>query len=140
MRKNRRVGMKFKNCKLRGEWAEFSGYDFVVGQGERAVRVQVKSTIFREGTGYSCTMKDSKGPYKRNSFEFVAAYVIPEDVWFIIPEKKVRGLWSVGLYPKLETAKYREYQEAWDLLRGETPGSVERIQACVEEFSDRDGN
>ena len=128
-----------KNCKKRGEWAELvfamraierglhlgrpwgesSGYDFTVDQGERIVRVQVKSTIFKEGEeGYSCTLKDSKGPYKKGTFEFVAAYVIPEDVWFILPEKKIRGVWSVGLYPKLESAKYREYQEAWHLLRG----------------------
>jgi hypothetical protein len=52
--------------------------------------------------------------------------VIPEDVWFILPEKTIRGMWSVGFYPKLETAKYREYQEAWHLLRGETPGFVAR--------------
>jgi hypothetical protein len=96
------------------------------------VRVQVKSTIFREGSGYSCTLKDSKGPYRKNSFEFVAAYVIPEDAWFILPEKKVRGMWSVGLYPKLENSKYGEYMEAWDLLRGELPEVIERIEACAE--------
>ncbi len=98
------------------------------------VRVQVRSTLFKEGTGYSCSMKDSKGPYKKNSFEFVAAYVIPEDVWFIIPEKKVRGLWSVGLYPKLERAKYWEYLEAWGLLRGDGPVVIDRIEACAEEY------
>ncbi|MGC2060912.1 MAG: group I intron-associated PD-(D/E)XK endonuclease [Candidatus Sulfotelmatobacter sp.] len=151
MGKNR--GMEIKNGKRRGEWAEMvfagralreglrlarpwgesSGYDFVVDQDGRMVRVQVKSTIFKEGTGYSCSMKDSKGPYKKNSFEFVAAYVIPEDVWFIIPEKKVRGLWSVGLYPKLKGAKYGEYLEAWDLLRGDGPVVIDRIEACAEE-------
>jgi hypothetical protein len=151
----RRRGAAIRNCKLRGEWAEMcfaaralreglrlarpwgesSGYDFVVDRGSREmVRVQVKSTIFREGTGYSCTMKDSKGPYKKNSFEFVAAYVIPEDVWFILPEETVRGKWSVGLYPKLENSKYGEYMEAWDLLRGELPGVIARIEACAEEY------
>jgi hypothetical protein len=154
MKKNRMAaGMKIKNCKKRGEWAELvfatraierglilampwgesSGYDFTVDQGSRIVRVQVKSTIFKEGKeGYSCTLKDSKGPYKKNSFDFVAAYVIPQDVWFILPEKVVRGMWSVGLYPKLERAKYREYQEAWDLLRGKAPGRIVRIEACAE--------
>jgi hypothetical protein len=154
MKKRRTAGMRFTNCKLRGEWAEMvfagralreglrlarpwgesSGYDFVVDQDGRMVRVQVKSTIFKEGTGYSCSMKDSKGPYKKNSFEFVAAYVIPEDVWFIIPEKKVRGLWSVGLYPKLEGSKYGEYLEAWDLLRGDGTGMIGRMEACAEEY------
>jgi hypothetical protein len=146
-------GMKTWNGKRRGEWAEMvfagralreglrlarpwgesSGYDFVVDQDGRLVRVQVKSTIFKEGTGYSCSMKDSKGPYKKNSFEFVAAYVIPEDVWFIIPEEKVRGLWSVGLYPKLEGSKYWEYLEAWDLLRGDGRVVIDRIEACADE-------
>lgn len=153
MKNNRMAaGMRIRNCKRRGEWAELvfatraierglilarpwgesSGYDFTVDQGVRIVRVQVKSTIFKEGKeGYSCTLKDSKGPYKKNSFDFVAAYVIPEDVWFILPEKVVRGMWSVGLYPKLERAKYREYQEAWALLRGEVARGIE-LQACAE--------
>jgi hypothetical protein len=154
MRKNRWAGRTIKNCKRRGEWVELvfavramelglrlarpwgesSGYDFTVDQGARIVRVQVKSTTFKESAeGYSCTLKDSKGPYKKRSFDFVAAYVIPEDVWYILPEKKIRGMWSVGLYPKLETAKYREYQEAWYLLRGETPPAIKSLQACAEE-------
>src|ERR1700734_3923849 len=109
MRKNRRLGMSLlKNGKRRGEWAELvfamravqlglwlakpwgesSGYDFIVDQGSRIVRVQVKSTIFPEGAGYSCTLKNSNGLYKKNTFDFVAAYVIPLDVWYIIPEKR----------------------------------------------------
>jgi hypothetical protein len=79
-------------------------------------------------------MKDSTGPYKEGSFEFVAAYVIPEDVWFILPEKIVRGMWSVGLYPKLEGSKYSGYKEAWHLLSGEKPGWVARIEARAEEY------
>ena len=153
MKKNRLAGTVIKNCKKRGEWAELvfamraieqglylgrpwgesSGYDFTVDQGARIVRVQVKSTIFHEGEGYSCTLKDSRGPYKKNSFDFVAAYVIPEDLWYIIPEKKVRGMWSVGLHPELEVSKYGEYEEAWHLLRGETRGTIGRIEACAEE-------
>ncbi len=124
----------WEGLRLARPWGESSGYDFVVDQERgRLVRVQVKSTIFKEGTGYSCTMKDSKGPYKKGSFEFVAAYVIPENVWFIIPEKKVRGKWSVGLYPKLERSKYGEYKEAWNLLRGKLPEVIDRIEACAEE-------
>lgn len=111
-------------------WGESSGYDWVVyPAGGRMVRVQVKSTIFPEGNGYSCTLKDSRGPYKKNSFDFVAAYVIPEDVWFILPEKRVRGMWSVGLHPELEESKYGEYLEAWHLLSGEITGAVRRLEA-----------
>jgi hypothetical protein len=151
MKKN--AGMRIKNCKKRGEWAELcfgvralreglrlarpwgesSGYDWVAyPAGGKMMRVQVKSTIFPEGKGYSCTLKDSKGPYKKNSFDFVAAYVIPEDVWFIIPEKRVRGMWSVGLHPELEKSKYGEYLEAWHLLSRATP-FADRIEACAGE-------
>jgi hypothetical protein len=113
----------WEGLRLARPWGESSGYDFVVDQERgRLVRVQVKSTIFKEGTGYSCTMKDSKGPYKKGSFEFVAAYVIPENVWFIIPEKKVRGKWSVGLYPKLERSKYWEVQGGVEFVAREVAG------------------
>jgi hypothetical protein len=161
MKKNRMAaGMRIKNCKKRGEWAELvfamravgrglrlakpwgesTGYDFVVDQEFGGmVRVQVKSTIFPEGEGYSCTLKDSKGLYKKHSFDFVAAYVIPKDVWYIIPEKRVRGQWSVGLHPELKKSKYGEYQEAWELLRGPLPGVIARIEAVAEEGPGRIG-
>jgi hypothetical protein len=42
-------------------------------------------------------------------------------------------MWSIGLYPKLEKSKYNCYKEAWHLLGAETPGYVERIEACAEE-------
>jgi hypothetical protein len=150
---NRFAGMKIKNCKKRGEWAELvfamraiglglrlgrpwgesSGYEYC-RSGLRADGAGAgKSTTFHEGTGYSCTLKDSRGPYRKNTFDFVAAYVIPEDVWYVLPEKRVRGMWSVGLYPKLEGSKYDAYKEAWHLLRGEVPGVMARIEACAEE-------
>jgi len=146
------AGMMIKNCKKRGEWAELvfamravqrglflgrpwgesSGYDFIVDQGTRIVRVQVKSTTFPEGNGYSCTLKDSRGPYKKNSFDFVAAYIIPENIWYILPEKIIRGMWSIGLHPELDVSKYGEYEEAWHLLLGEARTVIHRIQACAE--------
>jgi hypothetical protein len=147
-------GERIKNCKKRGEWSELvfaaramaeglrlarpwgdsSGYDFVVDHDHGGLaRVQVKSTMFRKGTGYSCSLRASKAPYKKGSFDFVAAYVIPENVWFILPEDRVRGMWSLGLYPKLATSKYWEFKEAWNLLRGPLPGMIGRIHACVED-------
>ena len=124
-----------RGLRLSRPWGESTGYDFAVEQAGRFVRVQVKSTIFREGGGYSCSMKDSRGPYRRNKFDFVAAYVIPEDVWYIIPAKKVWRKWSIHLQPGLARAKYSSYEEAWWLLYGDEakPGRVDRIQACADE-------
>src|SRR5271170_7489753 len=101
--KNR--GTQIKNDKLRGEWAEMcfmtraaehslqvnkpwgemSHYDFVVGYRGRFVRVQVKSTLCKDTGGYRCAVLGGHRPYVGNVFDFVAAYVIPEDAWYIIP-------------------------------------------------------
>lgn len=158
MKKIRLSAAMRKNGKKRGEWAELvfamramergfrlwrpwgesCGYDWVVEQGSgEFARVQVKSTLFPEGDGYSCSLKDSKGVYKKNTFDFVAAYVIPVDVWYVLPEKLVRGMWSVGLHPELEKSKYGDYKEAWDLLRGRTAGVIPCMQACAEDYADQ---
>jgi hypothetical protein len=159
-RKGKRVkkprGMNIKNSKDRGAWAEMcfalraieeglrparpwgepSGYDFLVHhKSTRIFRVQVKSTIYKQHRCYHCTIRTQHHVYKKDSCDFVAAYVIPEDVWYILPEKVVRGMSTVGLYPAMAGSKYDAYKEAWHLLRGESPGFVDRIEACAEEES-----
>lgn len=148
---NKSSGEKIKHAKLRGEWAELkfmtkateqglrvskpwgevSRYDFLVEYNGVVSRVQVKSTMFKDRGGYSCTVRASNGPYEGDAFDFVAAYLIPEDEWYIIPAEKIKGQGSIALYPKLERAKYRAYREAWDLLKGDS--LVGDIKACAEE-------
>jgi hypothetical protein len=150
------TGMNIKHPKLRGEWAELrfmtraaehglqvtkpwgetARYDFAVEHEARFVRVQVKSTMFRENDGYSCTVRGCRGPYVGEPFDFVAAYLIPEDIWYIIPAGSFQGQGSIGLYPRLKKSKYGRYKEAWHLLRGKSrsPGSVARIEGCAGEI------
>jgi hypothetical protein len=151
--KNR--GINIKHPKVRGEWVELRfmmraielglhlnkpwgevmPYDFVVEHEGRFVRVQVKSTMFKDRGGYSCTVRGSDGPYQGDPFEYLAAYIFQEDLWYIIPAELVVGQGSIALYPKLKGAKYGPYKEAWHLLRREQPkpGRVDRIEACMEE-------
>jgi len=103
-------------------WGETARYDFAVEQGGRFVRVQVKSTMFVDRGGYSCSVRGSRGPYHGNDFEFLAVYVIPEDVWYIIPAQKCRGQGSVALYPRLKRSKYGQYKEAWAPATRRRPG------------------
>ncbi len=72
-------------------WGETAHYDFAVENQGRFVRVQVKSTGFKDRGGYSCTVRGSQGPYSGDPFDFVAAYLIPEDLWYIIPAEKFQG-------------------------------------------------
>jgi hypothetical protein len=150
-------GMKIKHSKQRGEWAEMcfmiraaehglsvtkpwselSRYDFVVEYKAHFVRVQVKSTIFKQGGGYNCAVRNHRGPYVGDPFDFVAAYVIPEDTWYIIPAEKLKGQGSVALHPKLKDSKYARYKEAWHLLRGTHESGVATvagIEACAADF------
>ena len=116
-------------------WGEMAHYDFAVEHAGGFVRVQVKSTSFLDRGGYSCSVRGSRGPYREGAFEFLAAYVVPEDVWFIIPAEKVVGHGGIALYPGLKKSKYGRYKEAWHLLRRKgRAGSVERIEGCVGEI------
>jgi hypothetical protein len=137
----KRRGMNIRHPKLRGEWVELwfmlraielrlhlnkpwgevMPYDFVVEHKGRFVRVQVKSTMFKDRGGYSCTVRGSDGPYEGDPFDYLAAYIFQEDVWYIIPAELVVGQGSIALYPKLKGAKYGPYKEAWHLLKPGVP-------------------
>ena len=64
-------------------------------------------------------------------FDFVAAYLILEDLWYIIPAEVIRGQGSIAVYPRLKKSQYAPYREAWHLLRGRA-GKVGSIKACAE--------
>ncbi|MGA2696761.1 MAG: group I intron-associated PD-(D/E)XK endonuclease [Terriglobales bacterium] len=105
--------------KINKPWGDSAPYDFVVGSGGNLARVQVKSTCHHHANGYGLTIKAAK-LYAADAFDFLAAYVIPEDTWYIIPEPLVRGHAAMYLQPGREQARYASYQEAWQLLRKAT--------------------
>jgi PD-(D/E)XK endonuclease len=99
-----------------------SAYDVGVESGSRVLRVQVKSTTCRIGHGYLCRLKPNAktAPYTPEQLDFFAAYVIPEDAWYLMPAAialQRRG--DVMLCPveprKLNRFKYESYKEAWPL-------------------------
>ncbi len=115
-------------------WGDSRSYDCVVGRPGKFVAVQVKSTIARleSGEGYNCSVCSSHKPYPPGSFDFVAAYVIPEDAWYIIPEKEIRGLKSISLCTTGlgSEAKYEPYREAWGILR--KASAIREPESCTE--------
>lgn len=114
-------------------WGDSRHFDFVVGRPRRFRAVQVKCTVFalENGEGYICSVCSCHRPYPPGSFDFLAAYVIPEDAWYIIPEREIRGLKSISLCTQASEAKYEKYREAWHLLEG--PEEKIDLQACAEE-------
>ena len=152
-----------KDKKERGEWAESvfvaraaenglpvskpfgdsRSFDCVVGRPGKFVAVQVKCTVAKleSGKGYICSVCSSHKAYRAGAFDFLAAYVVLEDVWYIIPAKLIRGLKSISLCTEGAEAKYEEYREAWHLLR-EASGIREETedgQASKTHFSQNQG-
>jgi PD-(D/E)XK nuclease superfamily protein len=148
---------KITNKKLRGEWAEMvflaratelglqvskpwadsRSYDFVVGRPGHFVAVQVKSTVFELEQGWVCKVRSGNKPYPRGSFDFLAAYIVFEDAWYIIPEAEVEGMENISLHTETNRGNYEKFREAWHLLRPDPDfarGGFE-IQACSEELA-----
>jgi hypothetical protein len=92
-------------------------FDVVVGRPGKFVAVQVKCTVFRSrnGEGYVCSVCSSHNVYRVGSLDFLAAYVVPEKAWYLLPAQEIAGMRSVSLCTP--TSRYEKYREAWELLR-----------------------
>ena len=138
---------KFKTFKERGEWVEAQfiaealrrGYtvlkpwgdsqpfDVAINFGNRVVRVQVKSTTFRVGTGYRCELERNRrsSPYTLKQVDLFAAYILPRDIWYLIPawalvngDHLKKGPMLCPMQPlEKDRYLYEGYREAWGLLR-----------------------
>lgn len=101
-------------------WGDCQSYDFIVELQGTFLRIQVKSTRSVHHTGgYRCGIRRTpENPYTIDLFDFVAAYIIPVDVWYIVPSKvAVSGRNSVILLsPRIKGHKYERYMEAWHYL------------------------
>jgi len=150
----KRAKPKIADKKKRGEWVELKfmaeaaerglpackpfgdseNFDVVVGRPGKFVAVQVKCTVFRSknGEGYLCSVCSSHTVYKPGAFDFLAGYVVPEDVWYILPAREIEGMRSVSLMTP--TSKYGGYREAWHLLREAVgTGAEEPVGAAAVE-------
>jgi hypothetical protein len=137
-----------RHPKLRGEWVEVRflaratelglrvakpygdclPYDFIIEHAGRMYRVQVKSTSHQAGgyEGYKCFVKCPSGKlYPPDALDFIAAYVVPEDVWYIIPFRDLSTS-TISLDPRNPRNRYRPYREAWDLLLTSLPNDVQQ--------------
>jgi len=150
---------KFKSFKERGEWVELQfmaaaaqrrfavskpwgdtkPYDVGIEHEGNYLRVQVKSTTLRCGAGYLCQFMpnhNKKHDYSLDQIDVFAAYVIPENAWYLIPAALLLGKRrkSMAMLCPLVTPKkkacycYEEYRDAWNLLK---KNRVELLQCGV---------
>ncbi|HEY3971582.1 MAG TPA: group I intron-associated PD-(D/E)XK endonuclease [Candidatus Sulfotelmatobacter sp.] len=135
---------KFRTFKQRGEWVELlfmaaaalrgfgiskpwgdsAACDVGIHHGSNYLRVQVKSSSYRRGTGYYCEFKpqDFQTGYSLEQVDLFAAYVIPTDAWYLIPaavllRQHIQGLQLCPVRPSTRCPYlYEKYREAWKML------------------------
>jgi PD-(D/E)XK endonuclease len=117
------AGLGFKLSKPVGN---YEPYDVGIDLGERFVRVQVKSSSIA-GTAGSPTgrrgyftvdlRRRSRRPYQRLDFDWLAIYVVPKDVWYIIPAAVATRIYCIRVCPGRRSGKYERYREAWGLIQ-----------------------
>ena len=96
-------------------------YDFIVRSGEHFWKVQVKSSSRLVRGSYPVdarrrTKKHRSIPYTADEIDFVAAYVAPEDAWFVIPIQSLQPHFQ--LYPRGSEKRgpFDQFREAWYLM------------------------
>ena len=115
---------RFAVCK---PWGDTRAYDVGIEHGQNFLRVQVKSTAYRVGAGYLCQFKPNyrkKLDYTLKQIDLFAAYVVPADVWYLIPAALLLGprrftmamLCPVSPPAKKKSYRYECYKDAWSLL------------------------
>ena len=100
-------------------WGDSDRYDLIVDVGGRLLKVQVKSAhcvCAQPGGGYHIRAH----PYQRISYradviDFLVAYIVPEDIWYVFPPSAFKTMKSLRLFPqhKQKTSKFERYREAW---------------------------
>ena len=107
-------------------WGDSLEYDVATEHCGNLIRVQVKSTTVRTGTGYFCQFRRNyltRQGYTLKEVDLFAAYVIPVNAWYLIPASVILGpplKVGVMLFPvdhlKKNRYRYESYKEAWTLL------------------------
>jgi PD-(D/E)XK nuclease superfamily protein len=105
-------------------------YDAAVDNGRCLLRVQVKSVgrprrnLYQIHTVHGI---DPKKPYTREQVDFLAAYVVSEELWLIVPVEVFAG--RCAIYVPMKGPRYRQYREAWHLLQAaQSPPTSQRTR------------
>jgi len=110
-------------------------FDFILNSGHRLWRVQVKSTYHpcRSGEYNVRAVRAARGgkprTYTADDIDVLAAWVMPLDIWYIIPVQAFAPRKSLAVYAHrdADAGQFEPFREAWCLL------------ACWREGASKDG-
>ncbi len=114
-------------------WGESERYDFVVDSGRALWRVQVKSTSRFDGSRYIVKSRGCRTSYTADQIDFIAAYIVPEGAWYVVPISIAAGHSQIYFTPGGSRHSSHEiYREAWCQLScpRDGPTSIDLARPC----------
>jgi len=101
-------------------WGDSERYDFILDSGQRLWRVQVKSGSHHHNRRYGlhgmCGNRQQT-QYTSGEIDILVAYLVPIDIWYIIPVEKIQNRWLLFFpYGGARCGHYERYREAWSLM------------------------
>src|SRR5580692_8569340 len=81
-------------------WGDSDRYDLIVDSGRRLWRVQVKSTRYMGERRFSITARGCTAAYTEDEIDFLAVYIVPLDLWYVIPVKAFALRKCLRFYPE----------------------------------------
>lgn len=104
-------------------WGDSERYDFVLDSGSRLWRIQLKSTSVIHARGYEVqpiyhVYGKGKSAYTADDIDALAAYILPLDIWYLLPVEAFAPASNLRFYPDIDckAARWEKYREAWHLL------------------------
>jgi len=110
-------------------YGDSESYDFILDAAQSGVshlwRVQVKSTTCKRHDAYHLCAGHFPSPagktgYTAEEIDFLVAYIVPEQAWYVLPILAIVPRQYLRLYPhrklKPKRSRYEEYREAWRLM------------------------
>jgi hypothetical protein len=97
-------------------WGDSDRFDFILRCEGRLWRVQVKSAWC--GPPYQIKGSGvSNRPYTAAELDFVAGYIIPRDLWYILPLVALGSRKILNICPDMRTSPFNDYRDAWGLFQ-----------------------
>ena len=115
-----------RNIQINQPINDIFGYDFVIKTPMGYKSIQVKTTLkadmrYPDKPSYKIQVRKGANSeaYKRSDFDYLAAYIISLDIWYIIPFKELNKT-TIRVNPESSKCKYAPYKMRFDLIGGVT--------------------
>ena len=95
-------------------WGDSERYDFILDSGHAFWRIQVKSTARNFDSRYRVRGGGCNSRYTSDEIDFLIAYIIPENLWYVVPVVALAARIALSFYPSgRSNGRLEKYREAW---------------------------